>query len=154
MINTYNKERFWDGGIFKTVEEYSDKTLKANTPEKVKMYIEEYLEKNTCSVDVYILLNEVLSNHNLLQRTQVCFDGSYRNCVILVRPDGWTYTGYHTLPWNDIKSEVDILKFFDENAEIFFLNMTDETWADIEEWDRMMDNELDYYSEGYSDDYQ
>jgi hypothetical protein len=100
-------------------DDYIAQTTRANTKQGVIDYINEYMQRNDCASDVVELLNAVLANDELLDKTHVVWDGSYRTCVILVRPDGCL--SHH--------GETNLQLYID-NAETLFLNMTDETWEE------------------------
>jgi len=110
------------------LKDYIDSTTISNTKDGVIDYINKYLERNSCDEQVKDFLDILLKNENLLNKTHIVSDGSLRSCVILVRPDGCIVT---QSPHNYIIE--DALKYFEQNSEIFFLNMTDITWSIMKE---------------------
>ena len=118
MIAAYDKD-------FRNQDDYIDRTTLTKNPTKVAQWIKQYMSKNLLSDSVEDALLYVLSSHSLLEKTNIVKDGSYRSCVLLVRPDG-AITTHEAISRNIIEN----LMHFEENAEIFFLILTSETWDD------------------------
>jgi hypothetical protein len=127
--------------MWKGEEDYIKTSTVKNTPESVKKYITEYLERNDCNERVKSILQHILSN-NKAKNIHIVWDGSYRNAVILVRPDSVFFTHRP----EECESNEDIFQSIDwciENCETLFLNMTDTTWAEeVEEMEMFDDYDL------------
>lgn len=160
MINAYEKN--WNPCEC-NIKEYISKTTIENTKERVVKYIESYLERNlkrnVCNERTVSFLSALLERDILLNKTHVVKDGSGRSCVVLVRPDGYCVTRigdrkvYDEVAENNGDYNIEkLLNHFEDNAETFFLNMTDETWTEVHLWMEEMSshgwNELDDY-DGY-----
>ena len=67
----------------------------------------------------------------------MCKDGSYRNNVILIRPDGASVT--------DGKFELDNFENYMNDIEVLWLNMSNRTWKEADELLSMVpDYDYDY----------
>jgi len=133
--------------------EYIKSSTMAVEPKEVRKYLKEYLKKNNCTDKIKNFLKLYLNNIALLNKTQIVWDGSYRNCVIVIKPDHImpTHTGcyYEVNPRYTI---IELLTYFLNNSETIFLNMHTTTHAeDMENWrleDMLMwDSMDDYYDE-------
>jgi len=126
--------------------EYIKSSTMAVEPKEVRKYLKEYLKNNNCTDEIKNFLKLYLNNIALLSKTQVVWDGSYRNCVIVIKPDHIMPT--HTGDYFKINSEY---TNFLNNSETIFLNMHTTTHAeDMEDWrlfDDLMQEEFDYYDE-------
>jgi len=118
----------------------------------VMKYLNNYLEDNICTKEVEEFLVSYINNKYLLSKTQVVWDGSYRNCVIVIKPDYIMPT--HSAGYYEINPEytiIELLTYFLNNSETIFLNMHTTTHAeDVEDWrlyDDLMYDEYDYYEE-------
>jgi len=132
--------------------EYIKSSTIAIEPKGIRKYLKEYLKDNNCTEEVKNFLKIYLNNIALLSKTQVVWDGSYRNCVIVVKPDCIMPThsgGYHKI--NPEYTITELLIYFLNNSETIFLNMHTTTHAeDMEDWiffDDLMQEEYDYYDE-------
>jgi len=132
--------------------EYIKSSTMAIEPKGIRKYLKEYLKDNNCTEEVKNFLKIYLNNIALLSKTQVVWDGSYRNCVIVVKPDCIMPThngGYHKI--NPEYTITELLIYFLNNSETIFLNMHTTTHAeDMEDWiffDDLMQEEYDYYDE-------
>jgi len=132
--------------------EYIKSSTMAIEPKGVRKYLKEYLKDNNCTEEIKNFLKIYLNNIALLSKTQVVWDGSYRNCVIVVKPDCIMPThngGYHKI--NPEYTITELLIYFLNNSETIFLNMHTTTHAeDMEDWiffDDLMQEEYDYYDE-------
>lgn len=125
----------------KSLAVYAEGSTLAKGGKEVRDFINQYLSKNKCSDDVRKFLQGYANNLAALNKTHVVCDGSFRNLVILVRPDGIVRTGYFP---TDIHDVYEYLEFCIKNAETIFLNMTDETWKDVNAWMDYMDDLLDF----------
>jgi len=89
------------------------------------------------------IIKLVINEH--FNKVKLCNDGSYRNNVILIRPDGLHVThGEFTLEnFNDHMN----------NIETLWINITDKTWKEIDEEMKWMDDMYpdEYYEECYYD---
>ena len=132
--------------------EYIKSSTMAIEPKGIRKYLKEYLKDNNCTEEIKNFLKIYLNNIALLSKTQVVWDGSYRNCVIVVKPDCIMPThngGYHKI--NPEYTITELLIYFLNNSETIFLNMHTTTHAeDMEDWiffDDLMQEEYDYYDE-------
>jgi hypothetical protein len=105
------------------------------------------LTKNNCTKEVENFIKLYLDNISLLKKTDTVCDGSFRNCVILIRPYTFYVThsgGYVDLYGYDYTTE-DILNYFMNNATKIFLNMSWTTKEDDDyEWSIWNDIDDDY----------
>lgn len=141
MISAYNFDDYYrfsrkDGQF----EEYVEATTLATANYDIFEYIHNYLNQNKCCPDTVDLLQTVMANEKLLSKTHVVNDGSYRNCVILVRPDGPVLFAANHKSLNQKYDDWE--QFYLDNAETLFLNMSERTWAEIDEWDRELNAEI------------
>jgi|GEM_PF-6805615 len=111
-----------------TPEEYINYTTLAQEVDSVTKMIKDYRE-GVANEEVIFLLDSILNNQKLLNKTTIVWDGSYRNISILVRPDGFVDTSY--VFDKSITSVDSALGFYSKHAETFFLLLDDETWEDI-----------------------
>jgi len=132
--------------------EYIKSSTMAIEPKEVRKYLKEYLKNNNCTNEIKNFLKVYLNNIALLSKTQVVWDGSYRNCVIVIKPDHIMPT--HTGDYFKINSEYTITKlltYFLNNSETIFLNMHTTTHAeDMENWrleDMLMWDSMDDYND-------
>jgi len=132
--------------------EYIKSSTMAVEPKEVRKYLKEYLKNNNCTDEIKNFLKLYLNNIALLNKTQIVWDGSYRNCVIVIKPDYIMPT--HNGDYHEINPEytiIELLTYFLNNSETIFLNMHKTTHAkDIEDWrlyDDLMYEEYDYYNE-------
>ena len=132
--------------------EYIKSSTMAIEPKGIRKYLKEYLKDNNCTEEVKNFLKIYLNNIALLSKTQVVWDGSYRNCVIVIKPDFIIPT--HDAGYYKIKPDYtinELLTYFLNNSETIFLNMHTTTHAeDMEGWklfDDLMQEEFDYYDE-------
>jgi len=132
--------------------EYIKSSTMAVEPKGVRKYLKEYLKNNNCTDEIKNFLKIYLNNIALLSKTQVVWDGSFRNCVIVIKPDFIMPThdfGYYKINPNYTINE--LLNYFLNNSETIFLNMHTTTHAeDMEDWrlyDDLMQEEYDYYDE-------
>lgn len=145
LISAYNFTGNYHS-LWKGEENYIKTTTEANTYDTVSDYITSYLLRNNCTDEVIEVLNYILAN-NTQNNIHVVCDGSYRNAVILVRPDSIYFTHYPDKDYSkSIYNEIDYCL---ENCETLFLNMTDETqktsniyWDNFDEM--YYDTEEDY----------
>ena len=133
MIPAYDEKKAFQFGYDRDcLADHIKRTTKASNPYTVYCYIKDYLHRNPCDDDVTSFLKAYVRDFRNLLKTHIVSDGSFRNCCILVRPDGLIVThsgGYgEAHGWN--YTWRDILPYFRENAERIFLNMTDETWEE------------------------
>lgn len=114
----------------------------ANTPEAVKQFFRDYARNNApLTDDVIAVLGIFASDDGLLAKTHVVNDGSDRQCVFLVRPDGVALThdgGVYRDTYRSMTID-EALNYFRENAETVFLNMSGRTWAEVREAQRQLD---------------
>lgn len=136
MIPAYQSD--WEPCIG-SKEDYILNTTRATTKGDVTACIEQYIRDNDCSADVIDLLYDLLSRDSLLDKTHVVCDGSYRNCTILIRPDGVLKMGPRDFDW-----KLFTLDWYEDNADTLFLNMTDETWTEVNEWCSQLDDTYSY----------
>jgi hypothetical protein len=122
-----------------TREEYIKLTTIASEPNNVKDKINEYIKENDCNEDIVQCLNKIVNNETLLNKTNIVWDGSYRNCSLLVRPDGFIDTS--EISHESIVNLDSALEFYTQYAETFFLLLDEETWEEINERDFMMESE-------------
>ena len=139
MINAYENVKPY---LCETMEEYVEQTTTINKPKEVVAYIKNYLKNNVCNDEVRSFLKDYLNNITLLQKIHIIMDGSYRNCCVLIRPDGLIPTGKY---YGNCKTIDDYLTMYEQEAEIVFLNITNESWQEVNEW-------LDYLDDMYYDD--
>lgn len=129
-----------------TWDQYIKETVLTKTPIEAIKYIKNYLKENSCNEEVETFLNYVLSDIQLLNKIQITFDGSYRNITFLVRPDELSYTGYYNNK-NYVESYQEKISYYKDKAEIIFLNMTEETGEEADEWlkeiEEMIHDELE-----------
>ena len=132
--------------------EYIKSSTMAIEPKGIRKYLKEYLKDNNCTEEVKNFLKIYLNNIALLSKTQVVWDGSYRNCVIVVKPDCIMPThngGYHKI--NPEYTITELLIYFLNNSETIFLNMHTTTHAeDMEDWrleDMLMWDSMDDYND-------
>lgn len=132
MIPVYESQETLSG---KPIDDYAKSSTIATTSKTVRNYLKKYLQENKCNDDVSQFLKSYANDLRLLPKTHVVRDGSYRNCVILVRPDGLVGTrsgGYYEIkPEHTVQES---LTYFSEHAEIIFLNMSAETWEEVNEF--------------------
>jgi hypothetical protein len=151
MIPAYEKD--WKP-YKSTREEYIKNTVVTSEVEDIKKEIINYINKHTETEYVKQFLSKVLQDDYLLSKTQIVWDGSYRNVVWLVRPDIIETSGYY-----EYKKEIDRELSFDEafkyvrdNCETFFINFDRQSsedrklqWElDREMFDYYLDEEIDF----------
>ena len=106
-------------------------------PVNVRRYLKDYIKNNLCLTEVKNFLMSYMNNIPLLSKTQVVWDGSHRNCVIVIQPDAIRPT--HDGEYFKIKPDYtieELLTYFLDNAETIFLNMHTTTQAeDIQMWE-------------------
>ncbi len=122
-MKAYNFKEGWNKYCGKTEDEYIKETTLADSKDDVKEMIRNYIINNDLTEDVERVLVDLYCNENLLRKTHIVYDGSYRNVVALVRPDGIR------IQYN--KGEDEWFKFAEDFAEIFFLNMDNVSWKEI-----------------------
>ena len=133
MISPYSEEM---DDEYNT-KEYQERTTIAKTSGEVFKYLKKYLKDNQCNSSVRSFIKSYMGNFNALSKTNVVSDGSFRNCVILIRPDGVMVTHGGD---RRFESTEEYVTYFAENAEIIFLNMTEETWENAHRFSEMFLN--------------
>jgi hypothetical protein len=140
LIPAYRDKDILGGPLTKEyVENYARRTTKASNPIAVFLYIKKYLRDNACTPEVQKFLRSYMVNVRLMLKTHVVHDGSYRNFVVLVRPDGARITDCGDL-WKKRGYGVKVaeqLRYARDHAQIVFLNMTSETWKEVDAWNRL-----------------
>ena len=124
MISPYSEEM---DDKYNT-KEYQERTTIAKTSSEVFKYLKKYLKDNQCDSSVRSFIEGYMRNIKALAKTNVVSDGSFRNCVILIRPDGVMVTHGGNQRFGSTEEYVN---HFAENAEIIFLNMTEETFNEV-----------------------
>lgn len=155
MFETYDYDAFYRYNEKRSVDEFieyvADTTL-AKTEDEVKVGLTKYLANHDCSDDVRMLLQTFIGSRRLLEKTHVVCDGSYRNYVILVRPDQVSVSNgpceYDDEDVPDV--HLSVASWLVEDAPIIHLNMTSETWSEFCEWARRFDTYDPY--DGYDED--
>lgn len=111
-------------------KEYIKRSTKATGNKEVRKYLKNYIMQNDCKEETENFIRMYLENIALLNKTKLVSDGSYRSCVILVRPDTLYVThdgGLHKKTKNFDYTLNETLQYFLNNAEKIFLNVTDIT---------------------------
>jgi hypothetical protein len=143
LIPAYDTEQMEK---FQTKESYITESILATTEQDIVNYIESYMNRNTCSLEVIDFLTWILNHRQYTDKIQLVNDGSWRNVAFLVRPDGFMKTHGKTEYENFENQITDFYK----KAEMIFINMTDETWNEVYEWDKLwLMPEFDYTEDEY-----
>jgi len=128
LIPAYN----WVSSATETVLEQSEQTeyLKISTIasdiKSVRKIIKSY-RKTDIRLEIREFLDLYLSNIALLAKTQIVNDCSYRNSVILVRPDRISQNGRMQYQYSYPKWP-NILTHYLNNAETIFIVFSSERW--------------------------
>jgi hypothetical protein len=99
------------------LETYKAKTVIAKDADSVVQKITEYINKYLPCDEVKSFLNQFLGDKNLLQKTQIVWDGSGRLVCFLVRPNFYCSSGDY------YGNKIDDLSVLKEKAETIFLNL-------------------------------
>lgn len=117
-------------------EDYIKASIIADTPREVKTAIDSYIKHSSCIPAVSELLVGITRNLAILSKTKVVKDLSYRNCKMVIKPDGFiNTTGAQFQPYrgNDVEM---VISFFVARAETLFITLSTETWAETNAWNR------------------
>lgn len=118
-------------------DQYVKNTVLSKCVEDVIKRITGYLSESNCGKDVERFLRKILFTPEVLGKVQIVYDGSGRNVVFLVRPDGVSFTGSDGSAFG--KTHEEKLLFYASEAETIFLNLDEETWAEVYLMDEIED---------------
>lgn len=139
LIKPYDWHQTEKSRSDKEKQEYIKRTTIADTSTEVRKFLKRYLKNNYCLEETKRFIKLYLNNISLLNKTKIVHDGSYRNCVILIRPD--TVYATHSGGFSDFNKSYkidDLLQYFLNNAETIFLNYTNITFEeDMKEWEEL-----------------
>lgn len=137
MIPQYYKSHGNENWQDDQFEHYITKTTTTKSKEIAVEIINRYLHDNIVHVEVNMKLNEVLKQIDNIPEIHIVTDGSYRNFVLFIRPDGYLFSAPNpTLDsFTTFDEYIEILK---ANNAIFFLQLSTKKWAEVDNWLRSL----------------
>lgn len=158
LVLSHTINEYWSGiKDEKEFENYIKETTKKLNKKDMVNKIIDFIKVNNISEEDMKIFNKILGDHKILNKLQICIDGSYTNGRIFYKNffnssnnisiSGEFWYKYYCKNHNSLNS-LEKLNYMKNHFEVIYLHLVNDKQAlEDKMWDDMMDNICDDYPE-------